>query len=317
MDNTRDTGPTLPYLPSNLHGMEEIHPSEVAALTGLAVSPSIGPASDGSHPQPQSKELLKFHDDDIVKAAGEMTGAAFGRLDAAARQQQADDASDKGGSATTSLLNDKSDDTNSAPFYSVQYYRYLFNVDTTEVLWRLASGLMPIKNMLFSRIAENPDLYGPFWITTTAVFLFAITANIISWAAHAADPDWDYDFSRLTLSAALFYGFNFLVPAGIYLLNNWYSGSLSLAQTVDLYNYPMVLFLLFLVPEIVLMNQLVAQLLPYLTSAYISLILFLNLYPQLSNGMVHPVKEFVMGGICLTLLLYALLLRESFLSISD
>lgn len=61
---------------------------------------------------------------------------------------------------------------NKVSFLTLEYYQQFFNVDTLMVLERIANSMIPKRapaNYLKSVIGQNPDLYGPFWITTTLV----------------------------------------------------------------------------------------------------------------------------------------------------
>jgi hypothetical protein len=92
---------------------------------------------------------------------------------------------------------------------SVDFYRPLFDVDTQEVLQRVRVAFLPFMFPSFFEVIEDkPDLYVPFWGSTTLVFLMGIMGNFASWAAHeATDSIWHYDFSLVTSAAAFMFGF--------------------------------------------------------------------------------------------------------------
>jgi hypothetical protein len=53
----------------------------------------------------------------------------------------------------------------------------------------------------------NPDLYGPFWIATTVVFILFLTGTI-SWKLAIGGKDsFGYDFGLLSGAAGLIYGY--------------------------------------------------------------------------------------------------------------
>eukprot|EP00798_Chlamydomonas_sp_ICE-L_P024814 gene24814-10462_t len=69
-------------------------------------------------------------------------------------------------------------DSSTYPFYNLRRYRPLFNVDTKEVLWRVASSLIGVVFPNFmEKTMEAPDLYGPFWVATTLIFITAVSGN--------------------------------------------------------------------------------------------------------------------------------------------
>lgn len=78
-------------------------------------------------------------------------------------------------SAPSDDTDDERPTSTSYSFFSIEYYQQFFNVDTTMVLDRIASSMIPKRapvNYLKQHIGTNPDLYGPFWIVVTLVNVF-------------------------------------------------------------------------------------------------------------------------------------------------
>lgn len=81
-----------------------------------------------------------------------------------------------GGGGADGLPEPATAGTNKVSFLTLEYYQQFFNVDTLMVLERIANSMIPKRaptNYLKSIIGQNPDLYGPFWITTTLVIFYA------------------------------------------------------------------------------------------------------------------------------------------------
>eukprot|EP00946_MAST-07B_sp_MAST-7B-sp1_P001163 g1163.t1 len=106
--------------------------------------------------------------------------------------------------------------------FTVQYYQPYFDVDTAGVQTRVVRSLMafqPGKRDFLSITQDNADIYGPFWIITTLVFVIGATSNFSSYlgfVASEANPRWYYDFTLMTGAAGLCYGFGFGVPVGMW-----------------------------------------------------------------------------------------------------
>jgi len=80
--------------------------------------------------------------------------------------------------------NDSSNSSSKASIFSLRRHRSHFNVDTADVLSRMRDSVVCIFRPDFlERIGDSPDLYGPFWIATTLVFLSAVAGNIAAWAS--------------------------------------------------------------------------------------------------------------------------------------
>jgi hypothetical protein len=77
------------------------------------------------------------------------------------------------------------------------FYAQFFDVDTSSVLQRCMAALYPRANFL-DVLEGNPDLYGPFWIATTVVFILFLGGTISQWAAEHHDAPFVYDFRLLS-----------------------------------------------------------------------------------------------------------------------
>jgi hypothetical protein len=132
-----------------------------------------------------------------------------------------------------------------ASFYQLAYYQHYFDVTTSQIRSRLFRALLPMTGGKFYHDEDSkPDFYGPFWITTTLIFLLAAAgnfANYISFIANNAqtnyqpstvvngtEPEpsaqhtldhllvWTYDFEKVSVGASVFYAWITLVPAIVY-----------------------------------------------------------------------------------------------------
>lgn len=82
--------------------------------------------------------------------------------------------------------------------WSLSFYSQFFDVDTSSVMTRCWAALYPRANFL-DVLEGNPDLYGPFWIATTVVFILFIGGTISQYLAKTgASTRFAYDFSLLS-----------------------------------------------------------------------------------------------------------------------
>ena len=67
-------------------------------------------------------------------------------------------------------------------FLSVRFYKPYFDVDSTDITARLQHVLFKHSkdDSFMSVIAEKPDAYGPFWISTSLIFAVAVASHISS-----------------------------------------------------------------------------------------------------------------------------------------
>ena len=133
-------------------------------------------------------------------------------------------------------------------FWKPSFYRPYFDVDTRDVLTRCLVGLMPVGKPFFERVEGNPDLYGPFWVTTTILFLLGIASNFAEYIAYwwaGAGEHWTYNFYKISIAAAVFYAFIAVVPVLMWLLQRFVAkGKLTAIQVYCLYGYSLTAFLI-------------------------------------------------------------------------
>jgi hypothetical protein len=55
------------------------------------------------------------------------------------------------------------------------------------------ASFVPFYPLLKTKIGDKPDLYGPFWIYTTVIFLLAIVENINNYFDSETDERIVYD----------------------------------------------------------------------------------------------------------------------------
>ncbi|EGR27849.1 Yip1 domain protein [Ichthyophthirius multifiliis] len=61
---------------------------------------------------------------------------------------------------------------------SVEYYQPYFNITSNEIIKRIKCCFVPTKPEFLNIIKQNPDLWGPFWILTTVVFMLYSCGNL-------------------------------------------------------------------------------------------------------------------------------------------
>jgi hypothetical protein len=160
------------------------------------------------------------------------------------------------------------DDPASHPFYSVKRYRTHFDVDTADVGARLARAVaFFFRGDFLERLSGRPDLYGPFWVASTLVFVSAAAGNLASYFAFQqaaaaaaagggaapapADPSgapappaaaWYYDVDRVGGSMALFYGYTAIVGAALWGVLKWAGAHVALPEALCLLGYSLAVF---------------------------------------------------------------------------
>jgi len=131
-------------------------------------------------------------------------------------------------------------------FWHIEYHKWMFNVDTKEVGLRVVRGFTPFPATFFQLMGNNPDLYGPFWIATTLVFIMAATGNVANYLTalrkHEVD-NWKYEFKNMPFAAGAIYGFLTVIPLLLWAVLRYYKTGMTLIQIVCVYGYSFIIYL--------------------------------------------------------------------------
>eukprot|EP01116_Phalansterium_solitarium_P025147 TRINITY_DN9493_c0_g1_i1.p1 TRINITY_DN9493_c0_g1~~TRINITY_DN9493_c0_g1_i1.p1 ORF type:complete len:328 (-),score=111.84 TRINITY_DN9493_c0_g1_i1:218-1201(-) len=137
-------------------------------------------------------------------------------------------------------------DAKPAKFWHIAYYSDLFNVNTKEVGLRIGKSMVPYPPTFFEMVKPNPDLYGPFWIATTLVFIMAATGNLGSYVKaleNNTSESWEYDVTKMSAAAGTVYGYLLFVPLGVWAVTKYYKIGLALREVLCIYGYSFFIWL--------------------------------------------------------------------------
>ena len=97
----------------------------------------------------------------------------------------------------------------------IVYLKPYFKLNSNDVKKRILTSFNPIKKSFFLQIQSNPDLYGPFWIFTTLVFILS-AAGAMSQFLKGDENNYFQNFISFAFSLVYIFGFGFpLVIVGV------------------------------------------------------------------------------------------------------
>ena len=124
--------------------------------------------------------------------------------------------------------------------WSLNFYAQFFDVDTSTVLHRCRSALLPFlphTPPFLDTLDGNPDLYGPFWIATTVIVILFLTGTIRHKLEKTAEEK-SLNYDLLSGAAGLIYGYTLFIPLGLWAALRWFGAqSLELVECWALYGY--------------------------------------------------------------------------------
>ena len=87
---------------------------------------------------------------------------------------------------------------------SLEWLRIYFNVKSTDIYSRLGYSLIPFYPNFATMTEGTPDVYGPFWIYTTLVFLVAAAGSLKSFFSDTIDKSFFQEFFPIAAAIVLF-----------------------------------------------------------------------------------------------------------------
>ncbi|KAF8508723.1 Yip1-domain-containing protein [Hysterangium stoloniferum] len=130
--------------------------------------------------------------------------------------------------------------TSSAGFWTIEYYKRYFDVDTNMVLRRCYTTLLPgSSSYLTAHLTPSVDLYGPFWTLTTLIFtLFVFSSLSSSIASYLSSTPVTYDFQLLSIAVTLVYVYGLAIPVLLWIVLKYLGvGEWSPAEAVAVFGY--------------------------------------------------------------------------------
>lgn len=131
-------------------------------------------------------------------------------------------------------------------FWNIEFYRQWFEVDSLDIAKRIFYTLFIYPNF-FDTLGDNPDLYGPFWIPTTLVFIVAAVGNFATYLSYLLSDradEFTYDFEKVTIGAMMIYTYLALLPLCIWAVLRYIEISVSLIHNFAIFGYSLFPYIL-------------------------------------------------------------------------
>ena len=113
-----------------------------------------------------------------------------------------------------------------------------FNVELDDIKLKLKGSLIPFNKSFNQSIETRADLYGPFWIFTTIIFLIALIGNFSTYFYSEDKSKFVYDYSHVPHAFFIIYGFGFGAPLILWLIMKFiFRIDIDLATSMCIYGY--------------------------------------------------------------------------------
>ena len=118
------------------------------------------------------------------------------------------------------------------------YIGKYFNVELRDLKLKLKGALIPFNKSFYQSIEINSDLYGPFWIYTTIIFLIALIANFSAYFLAKDKNNFVYDYNHVPHAVFIIYGFGFGAPFILWIISKFvFRIDIDLLTNMCIYGY--------------------------------------------------------------------------------
>lgn len=159
---------------------------------------------------------------------------------------------------------------------------------------RITKSLTPWKRNFFDTDDNSPDLYGPFWIMTTIVFLLACMGNLSRYLNNWDNDEFQVRVHLIRYAVLVVYGLGFGLPLGLGIMLRYFKSDSTIAQLVCLYGYSLGCFVVIL-PMCVIPSNLLQWLLISYGILNSTAFLIFNLETEIRS--LDKVKKYFVFGL--------------------
>ena len=118
---------------------------------------------------------------------------------------------------------------------NLSFLQIYFDFETEEIIKRLIASLIPFNKNFIKLVEKNPDLYGPFWIYTTLIFIIASAGSLTKYIQGETNEDYFQKFIPLAMS--VIYGIGFCLPLIVKVLMYIFGSETSFVLVLNIYAY--------------------------------------------------------------------------------
>ena len=119
------------------------------------------------------------------------------------------------------------------------FIRPYFKITYNDIKTRIIKSFIPIKNDFLDIVSEKPDLYGPFWIYTTLIYVIAAGGALSFYFTNAVN---NYFQLFVPVAGSILYSFGFGFPFVLWLCLKIFKIEMKYVSLICLYGYSLTCF---------------------------------------------------------------------------
>lgn len=220
--------------------------------------------------------------------------------------------------------------SNKSESCSLVFLQQFFNVNSMSIMKRVKNIFLPSQRFkfvfsgddrvdytsFFSVILDNPDFYGPFWISTTLIFMLCVAKNIAQFENLTKEDaeKWHSDLISSSTAITIVYGFFAFISLSLWLCctilgTNNNDEKFSLSSCICFIGYTLVYFFPSVIISMYPSN--IVQWVSFLVAGFLcSAVILIDVSYTTSQTVISKNRKYILSGVVLSeFLLFAFLLK--------
>ena len=122
----------------------------------------------------------------------------------------------------------------------LRFLRPYYSVNFNDIKTRIKYSFLPINNVFMEIADSNPDLYGPFWIYTTLIYVIAAGGALSYYFSNSSK---NYFQMFVPVAGSILYSFGFGFPLALWICMKIFKLEMKYISLVCLYGYSLSCFI--------------------------------------------------------------------------
>ncbi len=106
-------------------------------------------------------------------------------------------------------------------YFNIKYWQTYFDINQYELYDRLQNIVNPQRMEISEHVKQKPELYAPFWISTSLIFCLFACGNL----SGVNSNQTGYNYGMISSAISVIYGYVLIVPLLVYLILKFQSSS--------------------------------------------------------------------------------------------
>ncbi len=127
--------------------------------------------------------------------------------------------------------------------FGFDFIKKYFDINTSDFFKRVFLAFIPFNPYFYNAIEDKPDIWGPFWIYTTLIFITGACGSISHYLYNDEVVTKSYYQEIIPPACGYFYGVGFILPLILYFVMKCFGSKTDYMKILCTYGYSMIVYI--------------------------------------------------------------------------